>query len=75
MPSENAYLNFLKLSLADNTIGSYKSALSGEPLKKVLRRFGYNSIYDVSDINALTQIKNAAKYLPENGHNTAISNR
>lgn len=73
MPSENAYLDFLKLSLADNTIGSYKSALSGEPLKKVLRRFGYNSIYDVSDINALTQIKNAAKYLPENGHNTITS--
>lgn len=70
----NDFEKFLRSQLADNTVGSYKSALNGEPLRQVLESLGLeDSIYSIDDIDKLVLIKEKAKNLPENGHNTITS--
>lgn len=70
----NDFEKFLRSQLADNTVGSYKSALNGEPLRRVFESLGLeDSIYSIDDIGKLVLIKEKAKNLPENGHNTITS--
>lgn len=70
----NDFEKFLRSQLADNTVGSYKSALNGEPLRQVFESLGLeDSIYSIDDIDKLVLIKEKAKNLPENGHNTITS--
>ena len=70
----NDFEKFLRSQLADNTVGSYKSALNGEPLRQVFESLGLeDSIYSIDDIDKLVLVKEKAKNLPENGHNTITS--
>ena len=65
---------YLRDHKAPNTVSNYKSALNGNPLKRVLEKLGIKGpVYSVTDIATLKKIKESANSLPENDHKNITS--